>query len=135
LPPLKIDGLDIWPLLACEKGARTPHPVYFTWYANNQLQAVRSGQWKLILPHNYRTLENRPGGKNGIPTKYGTREVTEPELYNVESDPGETKNIAARNPAVLRRLLSFAEQGRAELGDSLTRRQGTGVRPAGSLSP
>jgi arylsulfatase len=135
LPPLRIDGLDIWPLLACEKGARSPHPVYFTWYANNQLQAVRSGHWKLILPHHYRTLDNRPGGKDGIPAKYGAREVTEPELYNLESDPGESNNIAADNPAILRRLLAFAEQARGELGDSLTRRQGTGVRPAGNLSP
>ena len=135
LPPRKIDGLDIWPLLASEKGARSPHPVYFTWYANNQLQAVRSGDWKLILPHNYRTLEGRPGGKDGIPAKYGGRDVTQPELYNVASDRSETKNLAAQNPAVVQRLLAFAEQARAELGDSLTERQGTGVREAGSLSP
>lgn len=135
LPPRKIDGLDIWPLLACEKGARSPHPAYFTWYANNELQAVRSGDWKLILPHNYRTLEDRPGGKDGIPAKYGGRNVTQPELYNVMSDRSETKNVAAQNHTVVQRLLAFAEQARAELGDSLTRRQGTGVREAGSYSP
>ena len=134
LPPLKIDGVDIWPLFACEKGARSPHPAYFTWYANNQLEAVRSGDWKLILPHNYRTLEGRPGGRDGIPAKYGGRDVMQPELYNVTRDRGETKDVATRNPAVLQRLLAFTEQARAELGDSLTKRQGTGVRAVGRVS-
>jgi hypothetical protein len=96
---------------------------------------VRSGEWKLVLPHNYRTLEGRPGGKDGIPAKYGGADVKAPELYNLARDRGETKNVAAQNPAVLERLLAFATQARADLGDTLTKQKGTGVREAGQLSP
>lgn len=135
LPPRPIDGRDIWPLLACERGARSPHPAYFTWYANNQLQAVRSGEWKLVLPHSYRTLNGRPGGRDGIPVKYENASVAEPELYHLARDRGETRNVAAQHPDIVQRLLAFATQARAELGDSLTREKGNGVRPAGQVTP
>ena len=60
--------------------------------------------------------------------------MRQPEVYNVTRDRGETKDVATRNPAVLQRLLAFTEQARAELGDSLTKRQGTGVRAVGRVS-
>jgi len=44
----KIDGLDIRPLLTGAPGAKSPHEVYY--YYLDQLQAVRSGPWKLFLP-------------------------------------------------------------------------------------
>ena len=54
-----IDGKDIWPLLAGEAGAKSPHEaLYFYW--GRELHAVRSGKWKLHLPHPYRTAR-RPG--------------------------------------------------------------------------
>ena len=56
LPPHKIDGLDIWPLLSGDPMAKNPHDAYYFYYENNQLQAVMSGNWKLQLPHTYRTL-------------------------------------------------------------------------------
>ncbi len=61
-----IDGRDIWPLLSGRPGARSPHEaLYFYW--GRDLQAVRSGRWKLHLPHKYRSLKDRPGsgGKPG----------------------------------------------------------------------
>ncbi|MBI4622181.1 MAG: sulfatase [Verrucomicrobia bacterium] len=134
LPARKIDGLNVWPLLAAEAGAKNPHEAYFTWFADNQLQAVRSGEWKLLLPHTYRTLEGRPGGRDGIPAKYASLEVKQPELYRVTRDRNEAENVAAQNPEVVRRLLAFAENARAELGDSLTKRPGSGVRAAGKAS-
>ena len=30
------------------------------------MQAVRSGDWKLHFPHEYRTLAGRPGGRDGF---------------------------------------------------------------------
>src|SRR5882672_3009710 len=72
LPKHKIDGLDVWPVIAGQKGAQNPHEGYAFYYEQNQLQAVTSGdcRWKLQLPHTYRTLAGRPGGTNGIPAKY-----------------------------------------------------------------
>ena len=64
LPEHKIDGLDIWPLIACTPGARSPHDAYF-FYWDRHLQAVRSGPWKLHFPHAYRTLAGKPGGTAG----------------------------------------------------------------------
>ncbi|UCD76173.1 MAG: sulfatase, partial [Phycisphaerales bacterium] len=61
LPGHKIDGLDIWPLIAGRPGAKTPHDAFFFYYHNNHLEAMRSGKWKLIFPHKYRSLTGTPG--------------------------------------------------------------------------
>ncbi len=135
LPKHTIDGLNIWPLLTGKKGAKNPHNAYWNYYADNQLQAVTSGDggWKLVLPHTFRTLAGRPGGKDGIPVKYENQKVTEPELYNLRKDGSETKNVASKHPAIVKRLLAFAGQSREELGDSLTQRKGSGAREPGRV--
>ena len=135
LPALPIDGLDVWPLLSRQPGAKNPHDGYGNWYAQNELQAVVSGDglWKLVLPHRYRTLGGRPGGRDGTPAKYETVALTAPTLYNLRSDRSETTDVAAANPAVVQHLLAFAEKCRADLGDSLTKRTGPGAREAGRL--
>ncbi len=136
LPPRTIDGRDVWPLLAGQAGARNPHPGYGLWYAQNELQAVVSGdgRWKLVLPHRYRTLQGRPGGRDGIPAKYGQETLAAPELYDLAADRGESRNVAARHPAELQQLQALAESFRAELGDSLTGRTGSGSREPGRIA-
>jgi len=133
LPGHKIDGLDIWPLLAGEPGAKSPHDSLWIYYADNELQAVISGPMKLYLPHTYRTLGGRAGGTGGKPVAYEQRTVKEPELYDVVADIGETKNIAADHPDVVKRLLAIAEAARGDLGDSLTKRKPTGAREPGHI--
>jgi hypothetical protein len=54
-------------------------------------------------------------------------------LYNLKDDPGEMKNVAPKHPEVVRRLQELADRARADLGDSLTKRQGKAIRPAGKL--
>ncbi|MEX0678640.1 MAG: sulfatase [Pirellulales bacterium] len=134
LPKHKIDGLDVWPLLSGRPGAKNPHEAYYFYYADNELQAVMSGSKKLYLPHTYRTLAGREGGKGGMPVPYQQRTLTQPELYDVGADIGETSDIAAANPDVVERLLAIAETARNDLGDSLTGRVGVGVRPSGRLA-
>ena len=133
LPKHKIDGLDVWPLIAGENRAQNPHPAYFSYYHQSQLQAVTSGdgRWKLYLPHEYRTLAGRPGGKDGIPAKYEQKKIAEPELYDLEQDVREKTNVAVDHPEIVKRLLALAEQARTELGDTLTKREGSGVREPG----
>lgn len=135
LPEHKIDGLDVWPLITGAKGATNPHAAYFTYYRQNELHAVTSGdgRWKLYLPHTFNTLAGRPGGTNGIPAKYQSAQVFAPELYDLKNDIGETTNAAPANPEIIRRLLVFAEEARADLGDALTRRIGSGVREPGRV--
>jgi arylsulfatase len=135
LPKHPIDGLDVWPLLAGEPGATNPHDAYVYYYEQNQLQAVVSGdgRWKLQLPHAYSSLKGRPGGHGGIPSKYEKVQLSEPQLYDLVNDLGETTDVARSHPEIVARLLAVAEHWRAELGDSLTNRQGAGVRPAGKI--
>jgi arylsulfatase A len=134
LPQHKIDGLDIWPLLAGDPTAKNPHESYWFWFGNNQLQAVMSGKWKLQLPHTYHTLGGKPGGLGGKPGRYEQRKIEQAELYDLELDLSETTNLADRYPDVVKRLERYAEQARAELGDSLTQRTGTGAREPGRVT-
>lgn len=133
LPKHKIDGKDIFPLLACAPDADMVHDAYFHYYGTNELQAVRTRSWKLVLPHTYRTLEGQPQGKDGTPGRYKQVKIEKPELYHVSLDPGETKNVADANPKVVKQLLDLAEKARDELGDSLTGRTGKGAREPGRL--
>jgi arylsulfatase len=134
LPQHKIDGMNIWPLLIGADKAKNPHDAYFIYYADNELQAVIDGPWKLSLPHTYRTLNGRRGGHDGQPVPYDERRLSQLELYNVDTDVGETMDIAAAHPDKVRRLLELAEQARDDLGDSLVGRKGKGTREPGRLA-
>ena len=135
LPAHKIDGIDVWSVISGKPGIPNPHDGYSFYYEVNELQAVTSGdgKWKLQLPHTYRTLAGRSGGKDAIPAKYEQRMLRKPELYDLVNDIGETKDVADKNPDVVEFLLKFAEKTRAELGDSLTKRKGTGTREPGRV--
>jgi len=131
LPEHPIDGRSILPLMKGEEGARSPHDaLYFYW--GRHLQAVRSGRWKLHFPHTYRTLAGRPGGKGGIPAPY-SQGRTGLALYDLETDIGETTNVADQHPEIVKQLQGLADNARKELGDSATKQRGAGVRPAGRL--
>jgi len=112
-----IDGKDIWPLMAGKKGAKSPHEAFY-YYQMDQLQAVRSGKWKLHLP-----LEQKK--KNwGEPTP-----DVPLQLYDLEADVAEKHNVADQHPDIVKRLLVLAEKAREDLGDA--GRKGKHQRPAG----
>ena len=125
-----IDGRDMWPLLANASNAQAPHDaLYFYW--GTELHAIRSGRWKLHLPHPYQSLER--AGADGSPGAYVRKEL-ELSLFDLEIDPGESTNLADRHPDVVKTLMEFAERARDDLGDSLTKRAGKNVRQAGSIA-
>jgi len=124
-----IDGRDIWPLMSGQPGAKTPHEAFYYYWAYG-LEAVRSGPWKLHLPHEYNSLAGE--GRDGQPGPY-KKLKTDQALYNLADDVGEQKDVAAQNPQVIEQLLAIAEKARADLGDSLTGRAGANRRPAGQL--
>ena len=132
LPPRKIDGLDVWPILRGDRGATNPHAAYFIYYNQGDLLAVRSGDWKLFFPHTSQTLGGKPGGTNGVPAPY-QRLAVGTELYNLRQDPAERVNVIAVHPEVRDRLLALAEGAREELGDRRLQRVGSGVRPPGRV--
>ncbi len=100
----KIDGKDISPLLLAKKGAKA-HDVFYYYHGFN-LQAVRSGPWKLHL--------------------------AKAELYNLETDIGEAKNAATEHPDQVARLTALAETMKADLGDKT--KDFPGVRPLGQVA-
>ena len=129
-PDHPIDGLDISALVFGEPDAESPHDaLYFYW--GRELQAVRSGRWKLHFPHEYRSLKNK-GGTGGQPAPYVQREIGE-ALFDLRDDIGETTDVKADHPEILSRLRELAEEARAELGDSRTGQEGSGTRPPGRL--
>ena len=134
LPDHEIDGKDIRPLMFEDAGVKSPHDGFYCYYGNGQLQAVRDRRWKLYFPHKYRTMAGRPGGTGGIPTKY-SQATTGLELYDLKTDIGESHNVIDRHPEVVKRLQDLAELARADLGDTLTKRNGPGIRKAGQLGP
>jgi len=133
LPSQAIDGLDIFDLMCSKPGAKCPHEVFYHYFRQGELQAIRSGPWKLMLPHDVNCIVPDQLGGQGKPGKSQMRKITEPELYHLGNDLGETTNLASQKPEVLKSLLELADQGRKELGDSLTKTQGSGVRPCGTI--
>jgi arylsulfatase len=133
LPEHRIDGLDITDVI-CGKTDKSPHEVLYFYYHENDLECLRSGKWKLELPRAYQSLDGRPGGKGGMRVPYSTLKVPSPELYDLDADIGEKHNVARENPKVMKKLLDYAEQARADLGDNLTRRKGTGRRAPGKVT-
>ena len=133
-PRLTTDGRSVWPLL-CGTTDQPPHELLGFWYERNELQAVRCGPWKLVYPHHYRRMpEDLPKPTDGRPWSNSTGTVVRTELYNLLDDPNEAHDVAYAHPEVVRRIDELAEQLRADLGDSLRGRKGSGARQP-ALSP
>jgi len=114
-----IDGRDIMNLMSGEKNAKSPHEAFY-FYQMDQLQAVRSGQWKLELALESRKRNwGKPEGKSTM------------KLFNLKTDIHEDKDVSAANPAVVKRLEALADKARADLGD--VNKPGKGQRPAGMV--
>jgi arylsulfatase A len=131
LPSHTIDGKDIWPLMTGTGGANSPHEAFF-YYRGFALEAVRSGKWKLHLPHSYRTLAGRPGGTGGQPAKYEQGKIGA-ELFDLENDIGEQQDVSALHPEIVKRLMAFADRMRQDIGDSAKKMTGQNRRPPGRL--
>jgi arylsulfatase A len=117
-----IDGHNILPILINDPDAVSPYDeLGFFYYYREQLQAVRSGPWKLYLP-----LEKKLCNLNG---SFEGAERFEAELYNVRNDISETLDLAAENPVLVQRLMALAKRARADLGD--VNLEGANQRPAG----
>lgn len=118
-----IDGRDIYPLMTGQPGARSPHEVFF-FYRNCELQAVRSGPWKLRLKQKWSSED--PYRRVQCPEA-----VMEEALYNLDTDLGEQKSVLKQHPEVVEKLQAYAQQAREDLGDSATGTVGKAVRPLG----
>ena len=130
LPPHKIDGVSLLPLLEGRPNAN-PRRTFFYFY-NAELRAVRKDRWKLLLPHASQSYAGQERGQNGFPGPVGKVEVGL-ALHDLVEDPGEARDVAAAHPDVVADLQALAESAREELGDALTKRKGKGVREPGHV--
>lgn len=132
LPSNRIDGKDIWPLLAGELDARSPHQS-FSYYFKEELRAIRRGQWKLQLPHldtlhpDYENIATHGYRSGVVSVKNGQA------LYDLENDPSEERDLSGEFPLIVSELQVLAQAARDDLGDSILGIKGKGNRQAGSL--
>ena len=135
LPAHTIDGLDVLPLIIGTPGAKNPHEAYWNYYADNQLQSVCTGdgRWKLVLPHTYTSLSGKLGGSDGFAVPYQNLKIESPQLFDLAADVGEKTDVAAAHPEVVAKLEAEAENARVDLGDSLTKRTPSNIRPPGQI--
>jgi arylsulfatase A-like enzyme len=130
LPAKKIDGLNFLPLWLGQ-AAEGPREVFYYYYDGNTLRDVRYRHWKLVFPH---TSNSYAGlhGKGGMPN--GQVKVQVPmALYDLAHDPGEAYDVQQLYPEIVEKLKALAEEARQDLGDGLTNRPGTNVRPAAKV--
>ena len=116
-----IDGHNIRSLILGKPGAKTPYKAFY-YYAMNQLQAVRSGPWKLFVP--LKNFGRHPHFEKG--------EKATTLLFNVVTDIGSKTNVAKQHPEIVKQLTELASQARQDLGDEGV--AGNGQRIAGKTA-
>lgn len=130
LGPLKIDGKDSWKILSGEQ-TEGLHEAFYYYYKTNELHAIRSGDWKMVFPHKYRTMFGQTAGRDGIPGNYTNVDLQKVELYNLRDDPRETRNVFKDNLNIVANMQRLATAAREELGDNLMNIEGKGNRKIG----
>jgi len=117
---VRIDGCDISPLLLGESN-ESPHEAWF-YYQGTQLQAVRSGPWKLAI-----TPQSLGMGVRERPEDLRVPGV---RLYNLDEEIGEVTNVAQEHRDIVERLQKLADEMTADIGSGTP---GPGVRPVGTV--
>ena len=94
-PPAGLDGLSFVPTLLGQQ--QTPHDhLYWEFAEKAGQQAVRMGNWKGVR----RNVKKMPEGPI--------------ELYDLKTDPAETKNVAADHPDIVNKIAQIMRSDRTE---------------------
>lgn len=141
LPQRKLDGGNIWPLLAGEPDAKSPHDVFY-YFRGLRLEAVRQGDWKLhlavavpavappaanaaneakpVAAVNRRQQKRNAKGKNvktpQTDQKKNPPQNLRPALFNLASDLSESSDVSAEHPEVMAQLQQLVEAMKPDLG-------------------
>jgi arylsulfatase A-like enzyme len=95
---LELDGYDQSALIT-GKSATSARDIFY-YHVQSELQAVRQGKWKILLPD----------GKKRY--NYVDDPVrTSAELYDLQADISESNNLADKYPEVLREMEELAGRG------------------------
>jgi arylsulfatase len=130
LPEKKIDGINMLPFLRGEI-AESPRDEFYYYY-QGELCGVRKGDWKLVLPHKYRSYVGVEPGKDGWPGPYARGE-SGLELYNLKDDISEKNDVADLHPEIVAEINKIVNEARRTLGDDILDMEGSEVRPCGRV--
>ncbi len=114
--PENIDGNNLWPVIS---GDELGHEELF-WADGRGQWVARKGKWKLV--NNSGWVHSNFKIENG--TAVSTEDFIYPEgvlLFDLQNDIGETQNMAAGNPEVVKELTADYEMWRSEMSDPRTR--------------
>ncbi len=112
-----IDGIDISELMHGK--AEVLDRTYF-YYQHDCLRAVRSGKWKLLLPHTEPVqVSIATKWKNHIAKADAVR-IEKAQLYDLDSDIGETTDVSAQHPDKIAELMKLAAWAQQDIGDHNT---------------
>jgi len=120
----KIDGVDILPILLGKAAESTRKVQYYFYPESTALEAVRVGPWKLAMAD-----QNPRTSKDWDKFKADPNFV--PRLYNLDTDIGERRDVAAEHPDIVKRLQAIAAEMDKDLGAK--RGNGPGVRAPGRV--
>ena len=103
LPPKPLDGIDIWPLLSGQRPSIDRAPLlYFNLW---NLQCARWMNWKLHVAR-YNTAAYVPAPPGGVKNYILPR----PELYDLNTDPDESYDLAPTHPKIVEQMQHQIEQ-------------------------
>lgn len=109
-----IDGQDISAWLHGGTKAKAAARVFY-YYVHTHLQAVRAGRWKLHLA---RSAEPPWCPKWASHIDSGdVIDIPTPMLFDLETDIGETIDVAQAHPEIVKQLLDLADWARKDIGD------------------
>ena len=91
-----LDGISFRPLLFSESGQKEHEFLYWEFHEQNGKQAVRMGDWKLVV------------------TNVLKGEETRVELFNLSVDQGETKDISGDHPEITKQLVDKLRDSRVD---------------------
>ena len=131
LPSLKIDGVDISPLMMGDNTTK-PREYFLYYYRQNNLEAVRNDRFKMVLPHLGRSYVGFLPGNDGQAGQVNENHQENFALYDLRRDPGECYDVQNQYPEVITELMKVVEAARLDLGDDLTNNKGAGRRPIGT---
>jgi arylsulfatase A len=94
--------------MATEPPAASDAVTHWYYYKTGELQAVRRGRWKLLLPHTASSMAGQEPGRDGRSGKPADLKIGR-ELYDLRTDIAEQHDVAARHQEIVAELEQEAE--------------------------
>ncbi|MEM9281737.1 MAG: sulfatase-like hydrolase/transferase [Verrucomicrobiota bacterium] len=121
-PKAPLDGKNLMPLIAGEVELLHAEPVF--WDSGNKMVnwVVRDGDWKLVYREEARDYEIYELGADGLVKEEFRIEAipTGMQLYHLGEDPGETENLASKNPERVQAMEKVYQEWRSEMGEPVS---------------